>query len=112
MISLIILYYVGKAFSDLANKYERSNWLYAILGIGSYFIVQLVFGFALAVVWYSTNDTEWDPGAGLDLIGIVIGALSCWGFYTWLDYYWSKNPNVLGFSTNESDLLDDDLILE
>ena len=51
MLLVIIAFFIGRAFFNLSDKFEKNNWLYAILGALSYFIGQDLAedkGFALA----------------------------------------------------------------
>ena len=45
MLGFILLYWIGKYFYKLAEKYQKSEWGYALLGIGSYYGGILLAGF-------------------------------------------------------------------
>ena len=104
MLGLFLLYFVGKAFYDLAGADERSRWFYAILGVASYYGGLIVGGIVIALVYDSfigsiddVNDTL------LGIMAIPIGVLSCWGFYRLLKSRWSKRET---FSDNSEEVLD------
>lgn len=112
MLGLLLIYWVGKTFHDLAEKHGRSKGLYALIGIVSYYAAQIIFGFVLGIIWYATNDSDPDFGMGINILGVAVGALSCWGLYEFLKYRWSNayQENQAQRSLQDSDLLDDDLI--
>lgn len=101
MVGLILLYFVGKAFYDLAGLNNKSGWLYAILGVGSYY-AGLIFGGLLIAIGYElfvgsiddVNDTL------LSFLALPIGVLACWGFFRILKSRWEKKETVTG-STEE-----------
>ena len=33
MLGLLLIYFIGKYFYDLAAEFEKNKWLYAILGV-------------------------------------------------------------------------------
>lgn len=104
MIGLVLLYFVGKAFYDLAGLNNKGQWLYAILGVGSYY-AGLIIGSILIAVGYElfigsvdeVNDTL------LSILALPIGVLACWGFYRILKNSWEKQPTSSG---SEEDALD------
>ena len=82
MLGILFIYWIGKYFYQLAEKFNQNKWLYAILGIVVFYAAQLFFGILLGV-----GDAIFDLGInfeenlGLDLLGIPIGALACYLFY-------------------------------
>jgi hypothetical protein len=107
MIALLCIYFVGKAFYDLAIRHKKSKWGFAILGVVSFY-AGLFIGGVLIVVAY----TLISPGAiddvndkVLDAMGVPVGILACWGFYKWLESRWNRSPK----SFHPEDILDADL---
>lgn len=108
MVGLILLYFVGKAFYDLAGYHSRGQWLYAILGVGSYYGGLIVGSFLIAIFYElfigsveEVNDTL------LGFMALPIGVLSCWGFYRILKNRWEKKET---FSESSEEVLDANLI--
>lgn len=103
MLGLILIYFVGKAFYELAGLHDKSQWLYAVLGVGSYYLGIILTGFLLGILL--------ELGALLFLadldemilgfICIPFGVLSCWGLYSFWKKSWAKESSV-----GSSDLLD------
>ena len=95
MVGLVVLYLVGKAFYDLAGRNNKSEWLYAILGVGSYY-AGLFGGGILIAIGYDlfigsideVNDTL------LGFLGLPFGVLLCWGYYRLLEGRWEKDGTV------------------
>lgn len=93
MLGLLLIYFVGKKFYDLADNYNRSKWGFAILGILSYYVGLLAGAFclglalALAFDMMALDSTE---ELLVSLISIPIGILTCWGFYKLLESNWRK----------------------
>jgi amino acid permease len=89
MVGLILLYFVGKAFYDLAGLSNKSQWLYAILGVGSYYAGLFIGGVLIAIGYElfigsidGVNDTL------LSFLALPIGVATCWGFYRILKSRW------------------------
>ena len=50
MLGLLLLYFVGKYFYNLAKEYNKSNWGFAILGIVVYYGGIIIFSFIIGIV--------------------------------------------------------------
>ena len=95
MLGLVLLYFVGKAFYDLAGLNNKGQWLYAILGVGSYY-AGLIIGGVLIAIGYElfigsvdeVNDTL------LSIFALPLGVLACWGFYRLLKNRWEKEQAI------------------
>jgi len=107
MIALVLLYFVGKAFYDLAGLHNKSQWGFAILGVVSYYAGIFFAGVVMAIISeLGIISLESTPEFVLNLAALPVGVLSCWGTYTILKNQWSrKTPKV-----NSEDVLDSDLI--
>src|SRR5690606_16350528 len=108
MIGLVLLYFVGKAFYDLAGLNNKGQWLYAILGVGSYYAGLVIGGVLMAIV-YELFIGPIDEGNEtlLSVLALPIGVLACWGFYRILKGRWEKKVPV---SANTGEVLDAHLI--
>ena len=96
MLGLILIYFIGKKFYDLANQYQQNKWLYAILSIVVYYASGAVFGVILGVLdallmW----GIDWDNNFGINLLGIPIGLLAVYGFYLLLASKWRKIVKIV-----------------
>lgn len=96
MLGLIFIYWVGKTFYELADKYQKSNWGYAILGVVSYYGGIFLGGFIVGIIleFMSPGFVDEDNERWLSFLMIPIGFLTCWGTYTFLKRSWSKPPEI------------------
>ena len=108
MVGLVLLYFVGKAFYDLAGRNNKGQWLFAILGVGTYYAGLFVGAMIIAIGYElfigsidEVNETL------LGVMGLPIGVLSCWGFYRILKSRWGKKET---FSGSSAEVLDANLI--
>ncbi len=90
MLGLVLIYWIGKYFYVLAEKYNQNKWLYAILGVVIYYLGQIIFGVILAIfnefLEFNINLDD----VVINLLGIPIGGLACYGFYKILENNWKK----------------------
>ncbi|MFT5724919.1 MAG: hypothetical protein ACI9JN_002042 [Bacteroidia bacterium] len=104
MIGLLLLYFVGKQFYDLAKEHGRHKWGYATLGVLSHY-GGLFFGALVIIMLYDTYSvTGVNEGNEtlLGLSGVPIGILTCVLLYKYL----SKKLNNKAIFYQE-DVLDD-----
>ena len=96
MLGLILLYFIGKKYYELAGEYDKSQWLYAVLGVVSYYVGGLSVLFLFALVYEFTS-----PGAitgnehSYSLLIIPFGLLSTYLVYRFLNKKWEREkPKV------------------
>lgn len=103
MLGLLLIYSVGKQFYDLAKKHNRSGWLFAILGILTYYASQFILGILIGVIFVITDQPiSPDMDVWFTIGGIVLGAGITYLFYQLLKRQWTKKPVVI----ERDDLLD------
>lgn len=109
MLGLILIYFIGKRFAELAFDYNRKRWQFAILGIVVYYAGMLLFGFILGILseiflWRIDEMSN----ILLGLICLPFGILSVWLLYKYLEKKWSNEQ----FKTNafkEDQIIDEHL---
>lgn len=89
MLGLILIYWIGKKFYKLAEEYDKSQWVFAILSIVVYYAVSIVFATVLLLILDSYSSTLNDHVLGL--IAMPFGLLACYLLYTYLEKTWKKN---------------------
>ena len=107
MLGLILLYFIGRWHFNLAEKYNKSKWGFAILGVVTYYVGIIIGGLLIgiiAVAFDMTSILEL-PDVVLGLMALPIGLLATWGLHTGLRKSWEKN-------TEPSEVLDDSLNLD
>ncbi len=106
MLGLILIYFIGKSYVDLAKEYGKNKWLYGSLGVFYYYGGLLFFGFIIGVLM-ELGYLEFLRDINETLLGIIcipFGILICWGFYTYLKTkWWNTSAN----NRSNSSLLDD-----
>jgi amino acid permease len=108
MVGLILLYFVGKAFYDLADANNKGKWLFAILGVVSYYTGIMIGGILIGVGYELFIGSVDDVNATLlGFFALPFGVLACWGFYRILKSQWQKKKT---FSESSEDVLDANLI--
>jgi MFS family permease len=95
MLGIVLIYWLGKYFYQLAEKYNQNKWLYAILGIVVYYVSQLLFGFLLGILnelfsWGINFDNF-----AINLLGIPVGLLASYLFYFLLEKVWERDVVIV-----------------
>jgi len=92
MLGFVLIYFIGKYFYDLAVKYGKNKWLFAILGVLSYYAGIIILGLAFGVILGLTGNSSFVESNSiiLTLINIPLGLLTSWGFYWLLKNNWKK----------------------
>jgi hypothetical protein len=110
MFGLVFIYYIGKAFYDLALRHDKKNaWAYAFLGVVSYYS-SLIIGAYLVLIALSLWSPETLDGMSdkaFGLLGIPFGLLGCWGLYYYTKKRWENKYEPI--SNVNSTLLDENL---
>lgn len=103
MLGLVLLYFIGKYYVDLAKQFSRNKWVYGILGIATYYGGTILFGFGLGAYSVLANNTQIMEMSDmvLGLIAIPFGLLTTWGLYAILKNSWKKSNKL-----EENELLD------
>ncbi len=104
MLGLLLIYFIGKAFFNLALKHGRNKWLFGVLGVVVYYGMMIIGVFLIgAVAILAENESFIElSDTILGIIGIPIGLLSVWLFHYLLRKSWEKNPK-----DQNSELLDE-----
>lgn len=93
MLGILLLFFIGKIFYKLAEKYEKNKWGFAIIGIVTYyagtFITAIIYGFIYFMMYPDASDESVET-IGLKLIVVVFGLLSCVILHYALENNWKK----------------------
>ncbi|NNK87441.1 MAG: hypothetical protein HKO90_04090 [Flavobacteriaceae bacterium] len=95
MLGLIIIFFVGKYYFELASKFDKNKWLYAIIGIVVYYAAGGVLGIilGLADLMFGLR-IDWNNAVGLNLLGIPAGLAAIYGLYYFLRKKWTSEMIV------------------
>lgn len=106
MLGLLLLYFIGKSFHNLASKYNKNlKWLYVILGIASYYGGLIAGAFIIAILLEMNNSLDSVSDLALGLMSIPIGLLTCGLLHFFLKKKFEKD----GFENESQDVLDYEL---
>jgi len=50
MLGLLLIYFIGKYFYDLAILHEKSKWGWAVIGVVSYYAEGFILAFGLGMI--------------------------------------------------------------
>ena len=94
MFSILIVYYIGKQFYKLAEKFNQKKWLYAILGVLAYYLGAIALGgivIGLIIEFFMNSDFESYSNTVLGLFMMPIGIVACVLFHYLLERKWKKS---------------------
>ncbi|MCB0439438.1 MAG: hypothetical protein KDD20_11930 [Mangrovimonas sp.] len=102
MLGLLLIYFIGKYFYDLAAEFEKNKWLYAILGVVMYYVGTFIGGLILGVLDALMElGIDWDNNLLLGLLGLPFGIAASYLFYYLLKKSWSKSVVLVKDEINE-----------
>jgi len=92
MLGIILIYFLGKAFYDLAGIHDKHQWGHAILGVVSYYVGTFIGGIAIVLsyeLFLEGNIDDLDDFL-LGLMAVPFGLLVCWVTYKILERRWNN----------------------
>ena len=100
MLGLLLIYFLGKKFYELAHEYDRSRWGFAILGVVVYYLGTFLAGVIIVLLGSNSAAFLNLPDIVISLMSIPFGLLSAWILYRMLERSWlnaqeSTNTDVL-----------------
>jgi hypothetical protein len=75
MLGLLLIFFIGKVFADMAGRYGKTKWPFAILGIAVYYVGTFIFGILLGLL-NADILYEWSS-LQIGLLAIPVGLLCC-----------------------------------
>ena len=91
MLGLLLIFFIGKYFYELADKYQKNRWLYAFIGIVVYYAAGALLGIILGVLDFIIGlGIDWENSVGLNLLGIPAGIAADYGLYSLLKKKWES----------------------
>ena len=96
MLGLALIYFIGKYYYNLAALHEKSKWLYAIIGVASYYGGAFIFGIILGLVMEVGFDSSVADlnNATLGFIALPFGVGTTALVYHLLKKNWQKNKKA------------------
>ena len=107
MIGLILIIFLAKPFYQLAEEHKKNKWIFAILGVATYYVGAFIGGLILGLILelFSITFFEEFSDLQLGLIALPFGLLSCFGLYKVLEKKWSKSLSVENLEILDEELL-------
>ncbi|MBE8727212.1 hypothetical protein [Flavobacterium hungaricum] len=90
MLGILFIYWIWKAFTNLALQYNKNKWTYFIIGLAAYYGSTMISGFAAGMLVVLVNGvanvTENSfNNAGWNILFVLCGILVCYGTYKLLE---------------------------
>ncbi len=104
MLGFLLLYWIGKYYYKLAEAYNKSKWLFTILGIVVYYAGTFVFGFIIGAIM-EINSPGYTETVNEFLYGLMMvpfGIISSYLFYDYLKRSWRRVPQEMNFDKEET----------
>ena len=98
MFSILLIYFIGKYFYQLADKYLQSKWLYAVLGVLSYYVGSIVVGgliVGLFIGFLTDSSFESYSEKSLGFLLMPFGIGSAYFFHYLLKNRWKKSVELV-----------------
>ena len=109
MLGIILIYFIGKKFYDLALANNKNGWLFGILAVIIYYASIFLGGIIIGIIYafvYRKEIPESQTMA-LGLIAIPFGLLVTWGFYTILKRNWAPEAKPYEGTLLDADIKDE-----
>lgn len=108
MLGLLIIYFLGKRFYNLALEYNKNAWGFAILGVVIYYAASIIAGIIIVVLYelYGTGSIDDVNDRVMGLISMPFGILAWWLAYLYTEKRFKNKPKTV----TDSNLLDDSFI--
>lgn len=91
MLGILLIFFIGKYFYKLAEKFKQNKWLFAVLGVVVYYVGTFIGGVVLAVLDELLDlRIDWDNNFLLTLIAIPFGIGAAYLFYFIINKKWEK----------------------
>ncbi len=104
MLGLLLIYFLGKKFYELAHEYNRSRWGFAILGVAAYYAGTFIAGVGFVLLGAYMGAFSNLPDIVISLLSIPFGLLAAWLLYRMLERSW-----INAKESTDSDVLDQNL---
>lgn len=107
MLGLALIYFLGKWYANLAEDFNKNKWLYAIVGIATYYVGTFAAGFAIGILSAATNNNVLLGYSDfvLGLICLPFGIISTVLLRYLLKRNWRKNSKISGELLDDTELI-------
>jgi len=90
MLSILLIYFIGKQFYELAQDFNKNRWLFAILGVIVYYAIGILLVVVIALLDVAVFEWgfDWENRFGMNLLAIPLGLLADVSLYFFLKNRW------------------------
>lgn len=103
ILGIILIYWIGRYFYQLAEKFNKNKWGYAILGVVTYYVAIFI-GSIIVILLAEIISPGWIEGTSDRILGfmaIPFGFLGCYGLYFFLKKSWAKRKKEEAVSIDD-----------
>lgn len=95
MLGLLLIYFIGKYYYDLAINHGKNKWAFALLGVATYYVGTFVGGLVIGIGIELWGETSVDDMSSLvlGLIALPFGLAACTGLYYILKMSWKETSD-------------------
>jgi hypothetical protein len=91
MLGILLIYFIGKHFYKMAETYNKSKWLFAVLGVIMYYVGTFIGGVVLALLdEIFVLGINWENNFTLGIMALPFGIALDFVFYKLLEKKWKK----------------------
>lgn len=92
MLGILLIFFIGKYFYELAQDYYKHRWLYGVLGIAVYYFGTMIGGFIVAILSELFDwNINFESSLTLTVIAIPSGLIFAVVFYFLLQRNWKNS---------------------
>lgn len=102
MLGILLIFFIGKYYYDLAQDHHRNRWLFGVLGIVVYYAGSVIGGLIMRVLDGAFDlEFDWDNQLSLMGIALVSGLSFTVLVYYLLSRYWKKSKKEIKNEIND-----------
>ena len=102
MLGILLIFFIGKYYYELAQDYYKNRWLYGLLGIGVYYVGSAIGGVIIGVADELFDlVVNWDSIFSLGLIAISFGISFAFLVYILIKRHLKKSVVVIKDEIND-----------
>jgi hypothetical protein len=107
MLGLVLIYFLAKAFYDLAGEHDKHQTGYAVAGVVTYYLGSFIGGILIVIGMEIITPGSVDEidDTMLGIIAVPFGLFIYWLLYRYLKRSWER-----GVIVDNPDILDDEML--
>ncbi len=99
MLGILFIYFIGKYFYQLAEEHQQNKWLFAILGVVTYYAGTFIGGIILGLIgMLFAIEIDWDNTIMTTVAGLFFGIITTYIFYVLLKRIW-RNKEIISIDS-------------